>query len=53
MAVNLMVAARLARVPIEQTVRWVIWFVLAMLILLVVLIAFPDIVTWLPKSLGY
>ncbi|MBP7063319.1 TRAP transporter large permease [Ferrovibrio sp.] len=53
MAVNLMVAARLARVPIEQTVRWVIWFVLAMLILLVALIAFPDIVTWLPKSLGY
>ncbi len=53
MAVNLMVAAKLAKVPIEQTVRWVIWFVIAMLLLLILLILVPDITLWLPKTLGY
>ena len=53
MAVNLMVSARLAGVRIEDTVRWVVWFVLAMLLLLAVLIAFPEISLWLPRTLGY
>ncbi len=53
MAVNLMVTSRLAGVRIEQTVPWVIWFVLAMLFLLVVLIAFPEISLWLPRALNY
>jgi len=53
MAVNLMVSCRLAGVRIEQTVRWVLWFVLSMLLLLVVLIAFPAISLWLPRALNY
>ncbi|WP_428248746.1 TRAP transporter large permease [Ferrovibrio sp.] len=53
MAVNLMVASKLAGISIEKTVPWVMWFVLAMMVLLVSFIAFPPLVTWLPKYLGY
>ena len=53
LAVNLMVSARLAGVKIEDTVRWVLWFVLAMLLLLVLLITFPQISLWLPRTLNY
>ena len=37
----------------EETVRWVLWFVLSMLLLLMVLIAFPSISLWLPRTLNY
>ncbi|HRO57807.1 MAG TPA: TRAP transporter large permease subunit, partial [Burkholderiaceae bacterium] len=53
MAVNLMVSARLAGVRIEQTARWAVWFVFSMLVLLVVLIAVPELALWLPNALGY
>ena len=53
MAVNLMVSARLAGVRIEQTVPWVMWFVFAMLVVLVALIAVPDLALWLPRALNY
>jgi C4-dicarboxylate transporter, DctM subunit len=53
MAVNLMVTTRIAGVPIESTVRWVIWMVAAMLIALVVVAAVPGLATWLPRRLGY
>ncbi|WP_409740953.1 TRAP transporter large permease [Ferrovibrio sp.] len=53
MAVNLMVSSKLAGVPIEQTARWAVWFVLAMLLALILLIAVPDVVLWLPRSLDY
>ena len=36
-AVNLIVTARIAKVPIEETVPWVIWMVLAMVLLLALL----------------
>ncbi len=52
-AVNLMVSSRLAGVRIEDTVRWVVWFVLAMMILLALLVAVPSISLWLPNRLGY
>jgi tripartite ATP-independent transporter DctM subunit len=52
-AVNLMVAARLAGIPIEQTARWALWFVFSMMVVLVTLIAVPDLVMWLPRQLGY
>jgi C4-dicarboxylate transporter, DctM subunit len=52
-AVNLMVSARLAGVPIEQTARWALWFVFSMMVVLVALIAVPDLVMWLPRQLGY
>lgn len=53
LAVNLMVSTRMAQVSIESTTRWVLWFVLSMLIALMLLVAFPQIALWLPRSLGY
>jgi TRAP-type C4-dicarboxylate transport system permease large subunit len=52
-AVNLFVTAKVAGVPIEATVRWVVWFVLTMIVVLALLIAFPEIALWLPRHLGY
>jgi len=53
LAVNLMVSSRLAGVRIEQTVPWVIWFVFAMLAVLVALIAVPELSLWLPRALNF
>ena len=53
MAVNLMVSCRLTGARMEDTVRWVIWLLLAMLAGLVLLIFFPWLVLWLPKVLGF
>jgi C4-dicarboxylate transporter DctM subunit len=52
-AVNLMVSCRIANVPIEQTVKWVLWLLLAATVMLFVMVVFPEIATWLPQSLGY
>jgi tripartite ATP-independent transporter DctM subunit len=52
-AVNLMVSARLAGVRIEKTIPWVLWFVFAMGVVLVALVAVPDLALWLPRVLGY
>jgi C4-dicarboxylate transporter DctM subunit len=52
-AVNLMVSARLAGVRIEQTVPWVMWLVFAMAVVLVALVAVPELALWLPRKLGY
>ncbi len=52
-AVNLMVSARMAGVGIERTVPWVMWFVFAMLAVLAMLIAVPELALWLPRALNY
>jgi tripartite ATP-independent transporter DctM subunit len=52
MAVNLMVSCRIAGVTMESTVRWVIWFVLAMLVALALVISLPGIALWLPRAAG-
>jgi C4-dicarboxylate transporter, DctM subunit len=52
-AVNLIVTTRIAGVPMEATVRWILWLVLAMVAALAAVIAFPGLVTWLPDALGY
>ncbi|MCP5369050.1 MAG: TRAP transporter large permease [Hyphomicrobiales bacterium] len=52
-AVNLMVTAKIAGVPIEATVRWVIWPILAMVGAMALVVAFPQIALWLPAALGY
>jgi tripartite ATP-independent transporter DctM subunit len=52
-AVNLMVSCKIAGVPIEDTIRWVVWLLLATFILLGLLIVFPEIATWFPQWLGY
>lgn len=52
-AVNLMVSCRMANVRIEQTIPWVIWFLAAAFVVLLLLVFFPEIVIWLPRALGY
>ena len=52
-AVNLIVTTRIAGVPIEATVRWIVWLVLAMAAALAAVVVFPGLVTWLPTALGY
>ncbi len=53
MAVNLMVSCRIAGVPMEATLRWVMWLIGAMFAVLILLIAFPELALWLPRALGY
>ena len=53
LAVNLMVSCRIAGVRMEQTTRWVVWFVLAMTLAMLLVVVFPQIALWLPQRLGY
>jgi C4-dicarboxylate transporter, DctM subunit len=53
MAVNLMVACRLAQVRMEQTLPHVGWLVLGFAVATGVVVAFPSLAVWLPRSLGY
>ena len=52
-AVNLMVTCRLAGIPMEATIGWCLWLVAAMTATLLVLAFVPEIVLFLPRSLGY
>lgn len=53
LAVNLMVTCRIAGIGMEQTVRWVVWLVLAMGTVLLAVLLVPDLALWLPRTLGY
>ncbi|MFT4193061.1 TRAP transporter large permease [Ottowia sp.] len=53
LAVNLMVSCRIAGVRMEQTVRWVGPMLLAMGLVMVAVIVWPQLALWLPKYLGY
>jgi C4-dicarboxylate transporter, DctM subunit len=53
MAVNLMVTTRIAGVSMESTIRWALWMVFAMLAAMALVMVFPQLVLWLPQSLGY
>lgn len=53
LAVNLMVSCRIAKVPMESTIRWVGWMLVSMALVMVLVIAFPQLALWLPKALGY
>ena len=53
MAINLMVTARIAGVSIESTIRWLWWPLAAMLVALLLVVAFPELALWLPRRLGY
>jgi C4-dicarboxylate transporter DctM subunit len=53
MAVNLMVACRIAKVPIESTVPWIGWLVASFLAATMLVIVFPELALWLPRYLGY
>jgi TRAP-type C4-dicarboxylate transport system permease large subunit len=53
MAVNLMVSCRIAGVRMEETVRWILWLLLALLLVLLLVVVFPELALWLPRRLGY
>jgi tripartite ATP-independent transporter DctM subunit len=52
-AVNLLVAARLAGVRVEHTLPHVLWLVLGFLVATLLVALFPPIALWLPRVLGY
>ena len=52
-AVNLMVTCKIAGVSMEATIPWVFWMIVAMASAMALVIVFPDIALWLPRSLGY
>ena len=52
-AVNLMVTAKIAQVPLESTFRWVGWLLVSMAVALGLVIVFPELALWLPRVLGY
>ncbi len=53
LAVNLMVSCRIAKVPMESTIPWVIWMLASMFVVLVLVIIYPELALWLPRYLGY
>ena len=53
LAVNLMVSCRIAKVPMESTVQWVMWLLVSMFLVLVLVILFPELALWLPRYLGF
>ena len=52
-AVNLMVSCRIARVGMDETVRWVKWLVASMFLVVVAVVTWPQLALWLPQRLGY
>jgi C4-dicarboxylate transporter, DctM subunit len=52
-AVNLMVTARIAAVPLDHTFRWIGWLLVSMAVALMLVVLFPEIALWLPRVLGY
>lgn len=53
MAVNLMVACRLADVRIDQTIPWIGWFVVSFAVATLIVMLLPQTALWLPRLLGY
>lgn len=53
LAVNLMVSCRIAGVGMESTIRWVWPLLLAMSIVMLAVILWPQLALWLPGRLGY
>lgn len=53
LALNLMVTTRIADIGIEETVPWVLWFVLAMTIAMLLVVFVPQLATLVPGHLGY
>lgn len=51
-AVNLMVSCKIAKVPMEATIPWVVWMVGAMTLAMAMVAAIPDLALWLPRVLG-
>lgn len=52
MAVNLMITCKIAGCSIESTIPWVIWFVLAMVGAMMLVIFIPELALFLPRLMG-
>ncbi len=52
MGLNAFVVARYSRRPLEEIFRGVLPFVVAFLIMIAILAVFPEIVLWLPETMG-
>lgn len=52
MAVNLMVACKIVGTSTESTVRYTVWLLMGMFMVLLLIILFPDIALWLPRVAG-
>ena len=44
---------RIAGVPMEATLRYIFPLVIAMLVVLGLVVVFPELALWLPRVLGY
>jgi C4-dicarboxylate transporter DctM subunit len=53
MAVNLMVSCKMAKVSMEETVPWVLWLVVSFTVATLLVLFFPELALWLPRSMGY
>ncbi|MDH5859206.1 TRAP transporter large permease [Lampropedia aestuarii] len=53
MAMNLLVACKVAKTSIEATLPWVPWFIVSFAAATVVVGIWPEIALWLPRVLGY
>ena len=53
MAVNLMVACRMTGCSMESTVRWVLWPLVTLLLVVVAVIVWPDLALWMPRQMGF
>ena len=53
LAVNLMVSCRIAGVGMESTLRWIWPLLLALGLVMLAVISWPQVALWLPTRLGY
>jgi len=53
MAVNLMVACRLAEVRMAQTLPWIGWMIVSFVVATLLVLFIPELALWLPRRLGY
>ncbi|GAB6112112.1 TRAP transporter large permease [Desulfomicrobium salsuginis] len=53
LALNLMVTTRIAGIGMEETVPWVLWFVLAMTLAMLLVMFVPQLTLLVPGYLGY
>jgi C4-dicarboxylate transporter, DctM subunit len=53
MAVNLLVACKMAKVQIESTLPHIGWLIVGFLVAAVAVMLWPPLALWLPKHLGY
>jgi len=47
------VSCKMAGVSMESTIPWVLWLVVSFILAALLVIFYPPLALWLPKSLGY